>query len=414
MILVTLWILAFFLMAAWITLSLGAAMQARKFARRYAWAERQTFLNHRPRTAVIVPFKGVEPGLQAHLDRLCAQDYDDYTLVFVVESEDDPAYALLEEQRRRHPGKVTLIVAGHAPPTRGQKVHNQLAAIEHLEQAGGGETAWAFADSDAAPDRDWLARLVGPLCHEQTGATTGYRWLVPEPGQRATLWTHAASVINSSVMMFAGTGLFRYAWGGSMAVRTETARRGRLAEDYWDGALSDDYQLSAMCHDLGLNVVFVHQCVVASPVHFTLGGLLGFARRQYLITRTHRPGVYAAGLATLGVWCLAMLSTWAVLVLGLVFEPHRPGWMIAAGTMAVVFALHQARASYRRRAMRGALGDEAPRRYAATLQVDRWLTGGWMLLHALMMAGALAGRTIRWRGRRYRIDRPTQVRQLNA
>ena len=414
MLLVVLWIAAFVLMVLGITLALGAAMQGRKFARRFERSDREGFVVYQPRAAVIVPFKGLEPGLEAHLDRLCSQAYDDYVLVLVVESRDDPVYAVLQAQRDRFPDRITVLVAGIAPPTRGQKVHNQLAGIAHLQAVDGGETVWAFADSDAAPSDDWLGRLVGPLVQPQTGATTGYRWLVPDDKAGAvTGWTHLASVMNSSVMGFAGTGLFRYAWGGSMALRVETAATGRLV-DYLDGALSDDYQLTAMCRDLGLRIYFVHQCVVASPIALTLGELVGFVRRQYLITRTHSLGIYVAGLTTLGLWTLAMVSTWAALILGLWWEPGRPGWMIAAATLVIVAILHQVRAHYRQQAMAHALGADAPKRYAATLRVDRWLTPWWMVVHLLLMASALVGRTIHWRGRAYRIDAPTRVRQVGA
>src|SRR5690606_30679554 len=134
------------------------------------------------------------------------------------------------------------------------------------------------ADSDAAPGPGWLGALVGPLSKSANAVTSGYRWFVP---QDSSFWSSVASVMNSSVACFAARQRFILAWGGSMAMRVETAEEGGLV-DRWRGALSDDYAVTRMAWDMGARVYFVPHCLVPAPGSFTRRSLFEFARRQYI------------------------------------------------------------------------------------------------------------------------------------
>ena len=56
----------------------------------------------------------------------------------------------------------------------------------------------------------------------------------PNAAGHSRLWSHLASVINSSVACLAGKDEWTHAWGGSMALRVEIARRGDL-RGLWRG-----------------------------------------------------------------------------------------------------------------------------------------------------------------------------------
>ena len=60
---------------------------------------------------------------------ILSQEYRDYEVVFVTESENDPAYETLSRllKHSRRPG--WMVVAGEAK-NQGQKVHNLCAAID--------------------------------------------------------------------------------------------------------------------------------------------------------------------------------------------------------------------------------------------------------------------------------------------
>ena len=366
------------LWTGWAFMAVLVVFQARKFWRRVQRPARPEFEAYQPPAAVIVPFKGVDVDLPQHVRGLLAQDYPDYRLVFVVESEADPAHAVLRtalEQYGDGP-PVHLIIAGPAPADTGQKVHNQLAALRFIEKQHPDAEVWVFGDSDAAPGPHWVQTLVGPHDHgDRVGVTTGYRWLFPQlRAQQPKLGGVIASVINSGVATMLGHAGLTQAWGGSMAVRADFARRHDLV-GHLRGSLSDDYQMTRMCRTTEQRVYFVHRCLVASPVDMSMRELLHFARRQYTITRVHDPRLYWKAVGVTALYVVSSLTATAVLVAGLL----NGFWLLAAlalHPMLWVGIANQMRATYRRRAVKAAFGPDGVRYLRHTLWVDRWLTWG--------------------------------------
>ena len=110
---------------------------------------------YQPRAAIVVPCKGLDPEFEENLRPLFEQDYPDYELVFVTESEADPAHAILTRMIRESSRPAWLIVAGPAK-IRGQKVHNLCAAIETLDAIDGrglGDRAAELDDARAQSTR---------------------------------------------------------------------------------------------------------------------------------------------------------------------------------------------------------------------------------------------------------------------
>ena len=76
--------------------SLAALVAALRLAR-YVWRTLSTpGERYVPKTAVIVPCKGLEPDFEENIIAYLAQDYRHYELIFVTESEDDPAHLALK------------------------------------------------------------------------------------------------------------------------------------------------------------------------------------------------------------------------------------------------------------------------------------------------------------------------------
>lgn len=396
-------------MAAWTLLSIAwialptqavlSALMVRKFLRLFDRSERELFASHHPRVAVVVPFKGVDEDMEANLRGLLTQDFPSYRLVFVVESESDAAYPMLRQAVDADPGRrAEIVVAGEAEGgahTTGQKVHNLLAAVDVLRR--GDDEVWAFADSDAAPGPWWLQSLVGPLVKSSIAVTTGYRWFVPPPGD-GSFASAAASVMNSSIACFAARQRFILAWGGSMAMRRETAEAGGLVER-WQGALSDDYQVTRMAREMGSRVYFVPRCLVPATASFTMRSLFEFGRRQYLITRVHARPIYWGGLAILTIYFASLAAT--VASIPLLWDDPRRLWLAPLAALAVACAADQARAHFRERVMRRAFDEETVRRLAPARRLERLATPIYMTLHWALMFSAVVGRTITWRGRAY-------------
>ena len=412
----TLWNSLIVLWLAWCIQAILAVLQARKFSRRIDRPVREGVADHQPKAAVIVPFKGYDADLAGHVRALLHQQYTQYRLVFVLESEDDPALDHIQLELAQHPHapEPDLVFAGPAPAGTGQKVHNQLAALAHLDRQGDDCELWVFADSDAKPGPAWLQKLAGPhAMPKRVGVTTGYRWLMPElRAQRPRTASMFASVINSSVAMFIVHGKLTQAWGGSMAVRADFAREHGLT-DYFKGALSDDYQMTRMARDGGKLVYFVPQCLVPSSIDLGWRELAEFGRRQYLITRVHDPALFAKALTAIGLYVAGAASSLGAVTATLILGGPWKVTGFAVAAMLLVGVANQQRAFYRRQAVAAAFGRDHLRYLRHTLRLDRYVTWLVMLVNLYLLLSALTGRTMTWRGKRYRLRGPQDIQQLN-
>src|ERR1043166_2533595 len=121
-----------------------------------------------PRTAVLCPCKGIEPGLKRNLTALCEFDHQNYEVFFILAAESDPAAGIVKRVVAQARGKAHLIIAG-PPQNSGEKVNNLRAAIQQLPQDF---ELLVFTDSDGCPGHSWLRRLAAPLTDSRIGAAT--------------------------------------------------------------------------------------------------------------------------------------------------------------------------------------------------------------------------------------------------
>ncbi len=130
-----------------------------------------------------------------------------------------------------------VVIAGPATDT-GQKVHNLIVATQQIDPRA---EVLVFVDTDARPDSDWLRKLVAPLADEKLGASTGYRWFIPERGGLAS---RLRGVWNASVASALGADTTKnFCWGGSTAIRRSTFEELRVV-DHWRGTVSDDFTIT--------------------------------------------------------------------------------------------------------------------------------------------------------------------------
>jgi hypothetical protein len=298
---------------------------------------------------------------------------------------------------------IQILVSGPCTSCS-QKIHNLLYAIEHVPDD---TQILAFADSDARVHSDWLTRLVWPLRKPECGVATGYRWFVPMRNNLATL---VLSALNAAVAQLLGNSGFNRAWGGSMAVRLEDFRRLGLPQ-LWQKTLTDDLSVSGTVRKAGMKVTFVPSCLVASHDDTTWPRLFEFGRRQFLITRVYSPGAWWLGLVSsigsvAGLWGLVAWALYARRS----GAAHSLAYAAAAG---VFFAGQILRAILRQATARSLLPEHASSLKAAAV-AD--ILGCWLwspLLLALMLSSAF-GRTITWRGIRYRLTSPTETQVLQT
>jgi ceramide glucosyltransferase len=276
--------------------SIFALFAAGRFARYCTSRQLAQSSRHRLKAVIIVPCKGLEDGIEENLRALLTQDYPHYEIIFVTESEKDPAYQLISriiKQSKQNKPAAWLLVAGEAA-NRGQKVQNLSAAIEMLNSFNRSAEVLVFADSDARVSHRWLRDLIAPLQEDdlRIGATTGYRWYLPV---RGGFNSFLLTVWNSSALSLLGE-RSRFAWGGGMAIRRDNFDLLEILAR-WKGSLSDDYTLSAAVKGAGKRIMFIPQCLAVTFADMTLAQLIEFTTRQMRITRVYSPGVWK--LATL-------------------------------------------------------------------------------------------------------------------
>jgi cellulose synthase/poly-beta-1,6-N-acetylglucosamine synthase-like glycosyltransferase len=265
----------------------------------------------------------------------------------------------------------------------------------------------AFADSDVCVPRDWLRHLVHPLYRPKHGVTTGYRWFVPTTNNPATL---ALSALNAAVAQFLGNSTLNLAWGGSMAIRTEDFRRLRIPE-IWSRTLSDDLSLSRAVKRAGMKITFVPECLVASFESSTWRRLHEFGRRQLVITRIYAPDAWWLGfLSSLGSVAGLWGGAAAAICAGVIHAEH----IVLYAAVPVVFFWGQiARAVMRQLSMAKVLSEHVPQLLPAVAAdiLGCWL---WSLVLFVLMLSSSVGRTVRWRGIRYKLVSPSQIRILEG
>jgi len=392
---------------------------------RYALAKyKKDRSSYRPRTALIVPCKDLDSAFEKNITSFFNQDYENYLLRFVVADKSDPAYDELCKLKSRLSqsskaqdvqvfvaGPVRNSTSGQQPPkgkisngagqgqSCSQKNHNLLYCYERI---GDDVEVLAFADSDICVRSDWLSHIVWPLRKSKNGTASGYRWFIPKKNNLASL---ALSAVNAKVAQLLGSTRFNQAWGGSMAIRVDVFRQVGL-DKIWPKALSDDLSLSLAVKKAGKKVVFVPACLVASYESTSWRRLFEFGRRQFLITRVSAPRTWWFGLCSslysvLGLWAGAALAVYAAMIK----DTNLP---LFAAVPILFFTSQLGRAIMRQKMISKLLKYDLPQMRAA-MAADILAFWIWSLLLLSFIISSAFGRTIRWRGIRYKLLGPTET-----
>jgi ceramide glucosyltransferase len=377
--------------------------------RNYYYSARKSNENHnlyRLKTALIVPCKGIDTAFEKNISSFYELDYLNYEIIFVTESSEDAAYSNLLAIKEKYKGRTKafnarVLVAG-ATSEGSQKLHNMLHGCKNTQED---VEIFAFADSDACVRDNWLGELVFSLRKDIIGVASGYRWFIPMKNNLATL---ALSVINAKVAQLLGTTRFNQAWGGSMAVRVDVFKKLGM-DKIWQKAVSDDFTLSRMAKKNGLRVAFVPACFVASYEQVNWPSFFEFVRRQFLITRVTSPGIWWFGLLSslysiLGLWGFAGVAIY-------LWSKANDKWPIFLMASILFLALQLLRSFLRQYMMSKIFPADWPKMKVAAI-ADVLGNPFWALLMFFCILYSSFGRTIQWRGVKYKLTGPTDSERL--
>jgi cellulose synthase/poly-beta-1,6-N-acetylglucosamine synthase-like glycosyltransferase len=377
---------------------------------------------HELRAGLIVPCKGLDFDFHKNITSLFNQDYENYLLWFVVGEKSDPAYnelCKLKDQLSQNSKArdVQIFIAGKVgdrekqttsseqKATRyacSQKIHNLLHCYNRI---GDDVDVLAFADSDICVRNDWISHLVWHLRLPRVGATSGYRLFIPERNNLASL---ALSAANAKIAQLLGNTRFNQAWGGSMAIRVDVFREVGL-DTIWPKTISDDLSLSHAVKKAGKKVEFIPACLVASYESTTWRNLFEFAHRQFVITRVTALKTWWFGLISslysiLGLWAGAYLAIYAVAKSSL--TGYKLSILVAVPVL--FFASQLFSAVLRQKMISKVLEKDWPK-LKLTCAADILFFWLWSLLLLFFIISSAFGRTICWRGIRYKLLGPTET-----
>ncbi len=345
-----------------------------------------------PFVSVIAPTRGFETGFVENVSPLLTQNYLEYEVLFVFDNPQDPSLPLLQALNAR------TVISGPATGT-GQKVHNLIVAVGQVDPRC---EVIVFVDTDARPQTDWLRKLVAPLADETVGASTGYRWFVPEKGGVAS---RLRGVWNASIASALGAATMKnFCWGGSTAIRRSTFEELKVA-DHWRGTVSDDFTLTRVLKEAKLPIHFTPHCLVPSVGDCGWDELVEFTTRQIKITRVYASHLWSALLLGSALFAIAFFGG---IVLLLVRLWRGESCSVLLSVLILIFALGAAKSFIRWRAVNIPLAD-----YRAALRRDLaahlflWPFASLLYLYNAIVAGF--SRRITWRGITYNLLSPNEA-----
>ena len=349
---------------------LWSAVLVRRFVAGKAHA-----LDQWPTVSVLKPLCGDEPSLLENLRSFCIQDYPDFQIVFGVHTADDPAAAVVKALIAEHPDLDLRLVVGTAQPQCGNpKVANLLDMLPSAHN-----DILIIADSDMKVGPDYLKAVVATLMQPGVGVSTCLYVSHPTEG----LWSCLGAMgINHSflpsVLVGQAIGRVDGCFGATLAISQAMLKEiGGLAP--LENHLADDYMIGELVRRKGKSIGLVPllpTTITDEPKAKTL--VSHEVRWGRTLASIDRMG-YAGTLVTQAV----PLGLLALVVEGGYFGLFVMMWALAARLLAVRIqesALH-------------------------LLRQPAWIIVVRDFLTVAVLIIALSGRTVRWRGSRYRVLR---------
>jgi cellulose synthase/poly-beta-1,6-N-acetylglucosamine synthase-like glycosyltransferase len=222
-----------------------------------------------------MPLRGLDQNLRDNLLSVLDQDYPGHRrYVFVVDSDTDPAYSVVNEILN-HVNVDALVIINKSGRGKG----DALAA--GLSRAVGDVAV--FVDSDAYVHRHWLRNLITHLLNG-SGASTTYRFYLPlRHLNLGTLLRASFNMIGFTAMQ---NSTARFTWGGSSAVWSWLINKYSI-HYYLPHYLSDDYVVTHFVHKEGLPIAFTPESLVLTYEDADIKEAFSWAVRQLWYVRVY-------------------------------------------------------------------------------------------------------------------------------
>ncbi|MBH8553690.1 glycosyltransferase family 2 protein [Nostocaceae cyanobacterium CENA357] len=234
-----------------------------------------------PKTAVVLCLRGADPFLSKCLQGLLKQNYPQYDLKLIIDSQEDPAWQIASDTIKEL--EATNVQISHLRIIRHNCSLKCSALVQAVSDLDDSYKVVALVDADTIVHPNWLRELVSPLTNPKVGATTGNRWYVPTGNYWGSLVRYAGNV-STIVQMY----LFGIPWGGTLAVKTEVLHQTGLL-DKWGQAFGEDMMMHNVLKKHGMQIKFVPSLIMLNREECDLLGLLDYLKRLVLYSRLYHP-----------------------------------------------------------------------------------------------------------------------------
>ena len=335
-----------------------------------------------PPVSILKPLRGIEPNFHATLSNFFRQQYPQFEIIFGLSDPNDPARWTIAQLQRDFPAVPVKIVV--APVASG--TNPKMGKLQRMLEEASHEVL-VISDADIAVGPEYLHNVVRPLADARVGMVTCLYRGIPQAGLRSVLEALGMSAEFAGQVLLgrALTGM-RFGLGATMATRKQQiAEIGGLAP--WSDYLADDYILGDRIAAAGYRIHLSHSPVETLLPHRTWGEFLHQQLRWARTIRACSPQGYPGLLFAYGA-PLALLPA--------VYHPTHLAIAVLAGALLLRFI-----AAW----VAGGLvcKDRLVTRYFWLIPVrDTLALVVWLL--------SFAGRSIIWRGARFRLESSGKIR----
>ncbi len=320
--------------------------------------------------SILKPLAGLDAGLESNLRTCFEQDYPEFEILFAVRDADDPAVAIVEKLRTEYPEIPTRLLITGEPPYPNAKVFS----LDRMLAVAANDLV-VMSDSDIRIDRQLLRTVAAEFQDSALGvATCPYR-AVAGP----SFWSRIEA-IGMNTDFLAGILVARMLEGMHFAVGpTIAARRSALASiggfDRLKDYLAEDFVMGKFAAEAGHGVILSSGVVEHHIGSTDLAQNAAHRLRWTRSTRRSRPWGYFGQLFTMPLpLAIALVAT------------HPDYWPVAVAGVAMRLAAA----------------------YVVSVRVLH-VRLNWLLLPVEDLAvfcfwvAGFFGKTIIWRGRRYKL-----------
>ncbi len=257
---------------------------------------------------LLIPIRGVNPNQEEILTSLLNQTHPSYKVVFILESESDPANPLVNRLCIEYP-QSRKVISGLSTCCA-QKNHSLIAGVNGLRP----ETEIiVFCDSSNMAPPDWLMRFTDPIDTRGAEVVSTFRSFKPMP---ATLGGVCQAIYASFILLLGS--ITPKPWGGATAIRRDVFERLNVTKA-WGCTVVDDLILGNLLDGAGIKVTMDPHNLLQTPlVNQTVRGFLNYLDRQILFPKFTNPGIW---LLTLVVHLDVTLSVLVAALIGLILFP---------------------------------------------------------------------------------------------